>query len=74
MKTSTDSEQRTVRLGLRENVAQFSLLVGVNALVGGMIGQQDTQSEVKQRASWLLKPIWTLCVSSLSVFSLPHIK
>jgi MFS family permease len=30
------SEQ--VRLGLRENAAQFSLLVGLNALVGGMVG------------------------------------
>lgn len=30
------------RLGLRANVAQFSLLVGVNALVGGMIGQERT--------------------------------
>ena len=32
----------TVRLGLRENLAQFALLVGVNALVGGMIGQERT--------------------------------
>jgi MFS family permease len=31
-----------VRLGLRENLAQFSLLVVVNALVGGMIGQERT--------------------------------
>ncbi len=31
-----------IRLGLQENVAQFSLLVGVNALVGGMIGQERT--------------------------------
>jgi MFS family permease len=31
-----------LRLGLRENLAQFSLLVGVNALVGGMIGQERT--------------------------------
>ncbi len=31
-----------VRLGLRDNLAQFSLLVGVNALVGGMIGQERT--------------------------------
>jgi MFS family permease len=31
-----------VRLGLRPNLAQFSLLVGVNALVGGMIGQERT--------------------------------
>ncbi|HSM67791.1 MAG TPA: hypothetical protein VK860_15905, partial [Ilumatobacteraceae bacterium] len=32
----------TVSLGLRENLAQFALLVGVNALVGGMIGQEHT--------------------------------
>ena len=31
-----------LQLGLRENLAQFSLLVGVNALVGGMIGQERT--------------------------------
>ena len=36
---TTDSP---VRLGLRVNIAQFSLLVGVNALVGGMIGQERT--------------------------------
>ncbi len=30
------------RLGLNQNLAQFSLLVGVNALVGGMIGQERT--------------------------------
>ena len=33
---------RPIRLGLRENLAQFLLLVGVNALVGGMIGQERT--------------------------------
>jgi MFS family permease len=31
-----------VRLGLRANLAQFTLLVGVNALVGGMVGQERT--------------------------------
>lgn len=31
-----------ILLGLRENLAQFLLLVGVNALVGGMIGQERT--------------------------------
>jgi MFS family permease len=31
-----------VRLGLRANLAQFTLLVAVNALVGGMIGQERT--------------------------------
>ncbi len=36
-----DADPR-VRLGLRDNLAQFGLLVGVNALVGGMIGQERT--------------------------------
>jgi MFS family permease len=31
-----------LRLGLRENLAQFSLLVAINALVGGMVGQERT--------------------------------
>jgi MFS family permease len=31
-----------VRLGLRANLAQFSLLVAVNALVGGALGQERT--------------------------------
>jgi MFS family permease len=31
-----------VRLGLRENLSQFVLLVAVNALVGGMVGQERT--------------------------------
>ena len=30
------------RLGLGANLAQFSLLVAVNALVGGMVGQERT--------------------------------
>jgi MFS family permease len=29
-----------IRLGLRVNLGQFALLVGVNALVGGMVGQE----------------------------------
>jgi MFS family permease len=31
-----------VRLGLRANAAQFALLVGVNALVGGLLGSERT--------------------------------
>jgi MFS family permease len=31
---------RPLRLGLRANLAQFSLLVAVNALVGGVLGQE----------------------------------
>lgn len=33
---------RPIRLGLRANLAQFSLLVAVNALVGGVLGQERT--------------------------------
>src|SRR6266496_3731995 len=33
---------RAIALGLRANLAQFALLVGVNALVGGMLGQERT--------------------------------
>ena len=29
---------RAVRLGLRENLAQFGLLVAINAFVGAMVG------------------------------------
>jgi MFS family permease len=39
---STASTPAPIQLGLRENLAQFSLLVGVNALVGGMVGQERT--------------------------------
>lgn len=36
------SSRTVVRLGLRENLGQFMLLVGINALVGGMVGQERT--------------------------------
>ncbi|MGZ4792930.1 MAG: MFS transporter [Ilumatobacteraceae bacterium] len=39
---SAPTADTSLRLGLKENIAQFSLLVGVNALVGGMIGQERT--------------------------------
>jgi MFS family permease len=40
--TNTTRASKPILLGLRENLAQFLLLVGVNALVGGMIGQERT--------------------------------
>jgi MFS family permease len=40
--TATDAGAREVQLGLAANAAQFSLLVAVNALVGGMLGQERT--------------------------------
>lgn len=33
---------QTLRLGLRPNIVQFCLLVAVNGLVGGMVGQEQT--------------------------------
>jgi MFS family permease len=35
-----ENSSSELRLGLRANLAQFCLLVGVNALVGGMVGQE----------------------------------
>src|SRR2546427_3734530 len=42
MATEARPVSPSFRLGLRENLGQFGLLVGVNALVGGMIGQERT--------------------------------
>lgn len=36
------TSERTLKLGLKANAAQFTLLVAINALVGGMVGQQQT--------------------------------
>ena len=42
MTSPSDAGARPIRLGLRENAGQFALLVAVNALVGGMVGQERT--------------------------------
>ncbi|HET8718158.1 MAG TPA: MFS transporter [Nocardioidaceae bacterium] len=42
MTTPSGQAERPLRLGLRANAAQFTLLVAINALVGGMVGQQQT--------------------------------
>lgn len=41
-RTMSNATAPALRLGLRENLPQFLLLIGVNALVGGMIGQERT--------------------------------
>jgi MFS family permease len=38
--TTPETKHPALQLGLRANLAQFSLLVAVNALVGGMLGQE----------------------------------
>jgi len=35
-------EGTDIRLGLRANLGQFALLVAINALVGGMVGEERT--------------------------------
>ncbi len=40
--SETEAPGATLRLGLRANLPQFMLLVAINALVGGMIGQERT--------------------------------
>jgi MFS family permease len=40
--TGATGTGRGIELGLRQNAAQFTLLVVVNALVGGMLGQERT--------------------------------
>ena len=42
MQTRRVIDAAQLRLGLRANAGQFALLVGVSALVGGMIGQERT--------------------------------
>ncbi|WP_137992564.1 MFS transporter [Streptomyces vilmorinianum] len=40
MSAGTTTHHDGIRFGLRANLAQFALLVAVNALVGGMLGQE----------------------------------
>ncbi|MFN2538414.1 MAG: MFS transporter [Mycobacteriales bacterium] len=42
LRPTAEQQPPPLRLGLRENFAQFSLLVAVNALVGGTLGQERT--------------------------------
>ncbi len=42
MNDTTTQGPGVTHLGLRQNAAQFGLLVGINALVGGMLGQERT--------------------------------
>lgn len=40
MSSGVGAETEGIRLGLRENIAQFTLLVAVNAFVGAMVGME----------------------------------
>jgi MFS family permease len=47
-------EVRPVRLGLRANLPQFVLLVAVNAMVGGLVGQERTVLPLLAEAEFAL--------------------
>ncbi|WP_024285892.1 MFS transporter [Cellulomonas sp. KRMCY2] len=56
-------------LGLRANVAQFSLLVAVNALVGGMLGQERTVLPLLAEAEFGLRA-YTATLTYILAFGL----
>ncbi|SDP63103.1 Predicted arabinose efflux permease, MFS family [Pedococcus dokdonensis] len=58
-----------IRLGLRQNAAQFGLLVAVNALVGGMLGQERTVLPLLGDREFGLKA-YTAGLSFILVFGL----
>ena len=54
-------------LGLRQNIGQFALLVGVNALVGGMVGQERTVLPLLARSEFGLDAV-TLTLTFIVAF------
>ncbi len=58
-----------VRLGLRANLAQFGLLVGVNALVGGVLGQERTVVSLLAEEEFGLSGI-TVALTFIAAFGL----
>jgi len=65
----TVRKERKIRLGLRANVAQFTLLVVVNALVGGMLGQERTVLPLLAREEFGLTGI-TVALTFIVAFGL----
>jgi MFS family permease len=65
--SATDTTR--VRLGLRENLPQFVLLVAVNALVGGMVGQERTVLPLLAEAEFGLTA-YTAMLTFIAAFGL----
>ena len=59
-----------IRLGLRANLAQFTLLVAVNALVGGMIGQERTVLPLLADAGLRRSPRYTAALTFIVAFGI----
>jgi len=66
---SARAGDRALRLGLRENLAQFVLLVAVNALVGGMLGQERTVLPLLARRTFHLDA-YTAALTFILAFGL----
>jgi MFS family permease len=58
-----------VRLGLKENLPQFALLVGVNALVGGLVGQERTVLPLLAEQEFVL-PGYTAMLTFIVAFGI----
>ncbi len=65
----TVPKERKIQLGLRANLAQFTLLVVVNALVGGMLGQERTVLPLLAREEFGLTGI-TVALTFIVAFGL----
>jgi MFS family permease len=64
-----DGMYPAIRLGLRANLPQFALLVAVNALVGGMVGQEQTVLPLLARQEFHLTG-YTFLLTYVLVFGL----
>ncbi len=67
LRATPAGDPRPPRLGLRANLAQFSLLVAVNALVGGMLGQERTVVPLLARQTFHL-PGYTAALTFIVAF------
>jgi MFS family permease len=67
--TRGDTGEHPPRLGLRANAAQFTLLVAVNALVGGMLGQERTVLPLLAEAEFGLRA-YTAALTYILAFGL----
>jgi MFS family permease len=65
----TPKSRPAVTLGLRQNAAQFTLLVVVNALVGGMLGQERTVLPLLAEAEFGLQA-YTAALTYILAFGL----
>ena len=62
-------KSKNIHLGLRENLPQFALLVGVNALVGGLVGQERTVLPLLADAEFGLSG-YTVALTFIAAFGL----